>query len=145
MGEHEVKQTGGKRLAPGSGKGKKGLLALLIVLALAAGGYCGLCAWAGSSGKLPPRTTVAGLELGGMDRTQAKALLLEWLPQRLGSLRVDFTCEGETYTVPGGDFTIDMDALERELDGLCAGPFLTRGGSTSASCWAGGTRWSPSP
>lgn len=143
MGEHEVKQTGGKRLAPGSGRGKKGLLALLIVLALAAGGYCGLCAWAGSSGKLPPRTTVAGLELGGMDRAQAKALLLEWLPQRLGSLRVDFTCEGETYTVPGGDFTIDMNALERELDGLCAGPFLTRGWEFVSLMLGGGDKVVP--
>lgn len=143
MGEHEVKQTGGKRLAAGSGKGRKGLLALLRVLALGVGGYFGLCAWAGSSGKLPPRTTVAGLELGGMERTQAKALLLEWLPQRVGGIQVEFTCEGETYTVPGSDFTIDMDALDRELDGLCAGPFLTRGGEFVSLMLGGGDKVVP--
>lgn len=128
MGEREVKHTGGKRLAPGSsGGGKKGLVALLAVLVLALGAYCGLCVYAGAGGKLPPRTAVAGLEVGGMDRRQAKALLLEQLPQRVGSIQVDFLCGGEIYTVPGSEFTIDMDALERELDGLCAGPFLTRG------------------
>ncbi len=143
MGEREMNHTKGKHLVPGKGRGKKGLMALLIVLALVVGGYCGLCAYAGASGKLPPRTAVAGLELGGMDRRQARELLLEWLPQRVGSIQVDFLCEGERYTVPGSDFTIDMDTLERELDGLCAGPFFTRGAEFVSLMLGGGDKVVP--
>ena len=53
--------------------GQAVVLILLVVLVMAVGGW--VAAYAGANGKVPRGTTVAGIEIGGRDRTAAAAAL----------------------------------------------------------------------
>lgn len=60
----------GKRVARGPGMPRGGKIALAVVLVLVlalAGGYVGLCAYAGSSAFLP-NTSIAGVDVSGQSR-----------------------------------------------------------------------------
>ena len=63
----------GKRVARGPGMPRGGKIALAVVLVLVlalAGGYVGLCAYAGSSAFLP-NTSIAGVDVSGQSREGA--------------------------------------------------------------------------
>ena len=54
------------------------MLILLVVLVMGVGGW--VAAYAGANGKVPRGTTVAGIEIGGRDRTAAAAALARGRP-----------------------------------------------------------------
>ena len=57
--------------------GQAVVLILLVVLVMGIGGW--VAAYAGASGKIPRGTTVAGVDIGGRDRTEAAAALARGL------------------------------------------------------------------
>ena len=58
--------------------GQAVVLILLVVLVMGVGGW--VAAYAGANGKVPRGTTVAGIEIGGRDRTAAAAALARGRP-----------------------------------------------------------------
>lgn len=124
-------QTAGKRTAQAE-KPKGGKIALIVALAVVViliGGYLILCAAAGS-GTFLPNTTVAGIDLGGQTQEQALDTLKTQLPDRLSQLSVPFVCEGQEFTIPGSDATVDDQAVESALQEALdqqSGSFFTRG------------------
>jgi len=124
MEEKETKSTGGKRAAPGGGSKKAAIIAG-VVLAILLAAYLGLCAYASGS-KLLPNTTVSGVSLGGMSVEEASQVLSQQLGERLSTLTVDFSCGGQTYSVPGSEFAIPADAAAQVAQAQ-AGPFPVRG------------------
>ncbi len=126
MAEKEGKSTGGKRVAPGS-RSSKGAVAAVAVAALLAAGYVGLCAYAGSSGgQLAPGTVISGVEVGGQSAQTAQATLDSTLQTRLAALEVQFSCAGNTYSVPGAEFSYDAEGTVRGIS-PASGSFLVRG------------------
>ena len=80
----------GKRVARGPGMPRGGKIALAVVLVLVlalAGGYVGLCAYAGSSAFLP-NTSIAGVDVSGQSREGAAAALEGALPGLLALLSI---------------------------------------------------------
>ena len=74
----EMGNVEGKRVAAPDGKsgGKKvPIIILCVVLAVLAGGYLGLCAWAGGSA-FWPNTSVAGVDVSGQTPGQAAGALI---------------------------------------------------------------------
>ena len=93
------------------------------------GGYLILCAAAGS-GTFLPNTTIAGIDLSGQTREQALDTLKTQLPDRLSQLSVPFVCQGQEFTIPGSDATVDDQAVESALQEALdqqSGSFFTRG------------------
>lgn len=102
----------GKRVARGPGMPRGGKIALAVVLVLVlalAGGYVGLCAYAGSSAFLP-NTSIAGVDVSGQSREGAAAALEGALPGLLADSRAEFTCAGQSYAVNGDDPSVSVDA-----------------------------------
>ena len=131
----------GKRVAAPDGKsgGKKApIIILCVVLAVLAGGYLGLCAWAGGSA-FWPNTSVAGVDVSGQTAGQAAGALADALPERLAASGADFTCEGQTYTVTGDDPAVSADPAAGAEAALAeqAGDFITRGGRFLAALLGG--------
>ena len=122
----------GKRVARGPGMPRGGKIALAVVLVLVlalAGGYVGLCAYAGSSAFLP-NTSIAGVDVSGQSREGAAAALEGALPGLLADSRAEFTCAGQSYAVNGDDPSVSVDAAAAVDAALTdqAGSFFTRGG-----------------
>lgn len=117
----------GKRVQPSSGKPGKGKIPLIIgvvLLLVLAGGYSGLCAYAGS-GTFWPNTTIAGVNVGGQTREQAAVTLAQGMAEKLPQMSVSFTCQGKEYTVPGGEFTAYAeDAVSAAADAQNTNFFL---------------------
>lgn len=131
----------GKRVArgPGMPRGRKIALAVVLVLVLAlAGGYVGLCAYAGSSAFLP-NTSIAGVDVSGQSREGAAAALEGALPGLLADSRAEFTCAGQSYAVNGDDPSVSVDAAAAVDAALTdqAGSFFTRGGRYLAAAMRG--------
>ena len=121
----------GKRVARGPGMPRGGKIALAVVLVLVlalAGGYVGLCAYAGSSAFLP-NTSIAGVDVSGQSREGATAALEGALPGLLADSRAEFTCAGQSYAVNGDDPSVSVDAAAAVDAALTdqAGSFFTRG------------------
>ena len=124
-------QTAGKRSAQAEKPkgGKIALIAALAVVVVLVGGYLILCAAAGS-GTFLPNTTIAGVDLSGQTREQALDTLKTQLPDRLSQLSVPFVCQGQEFTIPGSDATIDDQAVETALQEALdqqPGSFFSRG------------------
>ena len=60
---------------PGISTGKLGLIAAVLAVVLVAGGYLGLSAWVGATGKILPNVTVSGVDVSGMTAGQANDAL----------------------------------------------------------------------
>ena len=103
------RQTG-KRAQSGTGRGRIALLVALLLVVVLAGGYLGLCAYAMSSDAIYPRTSAAGVDLGGLTQSEARSQL-ELAMQSFGEQSVTFTCGGSEFTVTGKDLTMDYDAV----------------------------------
>lgn len=131
----------GKRVARGPGMPRGGKIALAVVLVLVlalAGGYVGLCAYAGSSAFLP-NTSIAGVDVSGQSREGAAAALEGALPGLLADSRAEFTCAGQSYAVNGDDPSVSVDAAAAVDAALTdqAGSFFTRGGRYLAAVMHG--------
>ena len=131
----------GKRVARGPGMPRGGKIALDVVLVLVlalAGGYVGLCAFAGSSAFLP-NTSIAGVDVSGQSREGAAAALEGALPGLLADSRAEFTCAGQSYAVNGDDPSVSVDAAAAVDAALTdqAGSFFTRGGRYLAAVMHG--------
>ena len=131
----------GKRVARGPGMPRGGKIALAVVLVLVlalAGGYVGLCAYAGSSAFLP-NTSIAGVDVSGQSREGAAAALEGALPGLLADSRAEFTCAGQSYAVNGDDPSVSVDAAAAVDAALTdqAGSFFTRGGRYLAAVMPG--------
>ncbi len=131
----------GKRVARGPGMPRGGKIALAVVLVLVlalAGGYVGLCAYAGSSAFLP-NTSIAGVDVSGQSREGAAAALGGALPGLLADSRAEFTCAGQSYAVNGDDPSVSVDAAAAVDAALTdqAGSFFTRGGRYLAAVMHG--------
>ena len=131
----------GKRVARGPGMPRGGKIALAVVLVLVlalAGGYVGLCAYAGSSSFLP-NTSIAGVDVSGQSREGAAAALEGALPGLLADSRAEFTCAGQSYAVNGDDPSVSVDAAAAVDAALTdqAGSFFTRGGRYLAAVMHG--------
>lgn len=131
----------GKRVARGPGMPRGGKIALAVVLVLVlalAGGYVGLCAYAGSSAFLP-NTSIAGVDVSGQSREGATAALEGALPGLLADSRAEFTCAGQSYAVNGDDPSVSVDAAAAVDAALTdqAGSFFTRGGRYLAAVMHG--------
>ena len=103
------RQTG-KRAKPAPRHGKLAVVVVLLVLVILAGGYLGLCAYAMSSDAIYPRTSAAGVDLGGLTQAEARVELEKAL-ESFANESVSFTCGGSTFTVTGKDLTLDYDAV----------------------------------
>lgn len=103
--------------------------------------YFALCAGAGAGGRLLPRTTLAGVDVGGMTPEEAQEVLQEEITARLEHLQVEFLCNGTFYEVPGREFIFDArgqaEALA-ETQGKI--PFLLRGANLIGAL-VGGERY----
>ncbi len=129
----------GKRVEPSGGKPGKGklvLIVLLVILLVLAGGYAGLCAYAGS-GTFWPNTTIAGVEVGGLTREQAADALEQGMAEALAGRSVEFICEGRTYTVPGGEFTVHTEDAVSAAAAAQNTNFLLRGARYLADLMGG--------
>ena len=89
--------------------------------------YFALCAAAGAGGKLLPRTTLAGVDVGGMTQEEAVRTLKGAVTARLEGLQAEFFCEGSTYAVPGTDFTFDAAQSVRQMAQAQSVSFPVRG------------------
>lgn len=103
------------------------LIIVGAVVAVLLTGYLSLCAYAGSSGgRMAPGTVIGGVKVGGMSIGQASSALDAALQQSLSGMSVDFTCQGNLYSVPGTEFSYDTAELVKSASPTAA-PFLARG------------------
>lgn len=120
----------GRRLEKSSSQPNKikwGLIAAALVAVAAVSGYLGLCSWVGSSPKILPNVSIAGVDVSNMTQDQARTAV-EQAVERYGG--------GATATLRCGDWsgTVSCAELQRD-DGVCAalamhvgrGSFPTRG------------------
>ena len=122
----------GKRLAKPDGeakKGRRGLIAAGILVAVLAAGYLGLCTWVGASGTTLPGTTAGGVELGGLTRDQVERRLDEELKQSYTGKEITLQVDGtsQSYTVSGSVLDMDTSAVTDAACGLSQGNFFSRG------------------
>lgn len=122
----------GKRLAKPDGeakKGRRGLLAAGILVAVLVAGYLGLCTWVGASGTTLPGTTAGGVELGGLTRDQVERRLDEELKQSYTGKEITLQVDGtsQSYTVSGSVLDVDTSAVTDAACGLSQGNFFSRG------------------
>lgn len=114
MGDMEHRE--GKRVQPAKGLPlgvKIGIIAVAAVLALAVGGYVGLCAYVSGGGTILPNTTAAGIALGGLTEAQAEEKLDKETASLLAGQSVSIAYPGGTANVVGSGVEIDADAVAR--------------------------------
>lgn len=133
---NEVK-TGGARLKKRS-PAVPVFIALALTAAIMAGGYAGLCAWAGSRDTFYPRETISGVEVGGLTVEQAGQVLAGALPGRALAVSPVQAAEDEGWPAEAGGSSITLGELgytaeqcpgiaQRHFEEQAAAPFLSRG------------------
>lgn len=89
--------------------GKRLGIAVGAVLGIAAAAYLGLCAWARFDTKIAPNTSFAGVNYGGLTRSEAEAKLALCI-EDARSARLDFVTNGETVaSVALGELAVEAD------------------------------------
>lgn len=132
----EVNQNQPKRAESGSA-GKKIIAAVCAAVVVAAGGYAFLCSQVKEDTVLP-KTTVNGVELGGMTAEAAAEALDQEFEERLSHAELNVAVDGETYTVRVGDtLTLDTKAVVEEIMSPNRGAFLARGASLAKAATVG--------
>lgn len=133
---NEVK-TGGARLKKRS-PAVPVFIALALTAAIMAGGYAGLCAWAGSRDTFYPRETISGVDVGGLTVDQAGQVLAGALPGRALAVSPAQEAEDEGWPAEAGGSSITLGELgytaeqcpgiaQRHFEEQAAAPFLSRG------------------
>ena len=124
-GKHEV-NAAGKRAADG---GKGGLI-LTGVLAVILAGYVGLCAWVNVNDAVLSNVTVAGIDVSGMSRSEAREAIAQAVSQKAEQATLKLTHGNWSTQVRASDLAND-GYFEEELavDAYLAGKdnFLTYG------------------
>lgn len=122
---NKMANSGGKRVKKG---GKSPVIAITVCVCLAAvliGGYLGLCTWAGWH--ILPNSEAAGVELGGLSRTQAAERLEQaagdWQGQ---SVALTFNGKSVPCELDKANLSFDTDAV---LDQMTAGKRPSRCGA----------------
>lgn len=133
---NEVK-TGGARVKKRS-PAVPVIAALVLTAAIMAGGYAGVCAWAGSRDTFYPRETIGGVDVGGLTVEQAGQVLAGSLPGRALAVSPVQTAEDEGWPAEAGGASVTLGELgytaeqcpgiaQRHFEEQAAAPFLTRG------------------
>lgn len=103
------------------------LLALLLAVTLALGGYLYLC-FRPEDGVLLGRTYLNGIDVSGMTATQAVSALQGQFRREYADTKAEVTLAGERYTLPLFDaLTLQSEALVERAMERGHGPFITRG------------------
>jgi len=120
----------GRRLEASPSQPKKikwGLIAAALAAVALASGYLGLCSWVGSSQKILPNVSIAGVDVSNMTQDQAQAAVEQAVAQYGG---------GATATLRWGEWSGSVSCAELQRDdGMCTalamhvgrGSFPTRG------------------
>lgn len=108
--EEVVEKTASSRLNKNS-KNPAKIAAIVVagVVVVAGLGYTGLCFATGGNDILYPNTIIDGVDVGGLTSTEANSLITETLTNRLSTMEVGFSCEGNQYAVAGSLFTVNPD------------------------------------
>ena len=124
-GKHEANSTG--KHAEGGGKGRVLLLGLLAVILA---GYVGLCAWVDHSDAVFSNVSVAGIDVSGMSRSEAREAVAQAVSQKAEQATLKLTHGSWSTQVRASDLAND-GYFEEELavDAYLAGKdnFLTYG------------------
>lgn len=129
-GKRVPEKTGDKKKAK-----KKPWIVPVVLVAVLAAGYVGLCAF-GARDVMWPHTTVGGVDVSGMTPAEAEVFLKEKLPDQWAQeqLSVVEPTSGNRYTMP-----LRGAAEAKEMDGVL--PKLMRGGDPDASFLTLGGRY----
>ena len=135
---NEVKQmkTGGSRVQKGGGSAL--FIALALTVAIMAGAYSALCAWAGSRTVFYPNETISGVAVGGLSVEQAAQMLASSLPGQTVSVSTAQTAAEEGWPEEAGPVSITLAELgyteercrgiaQRHFEEQNAAPFFSRG------------------
>lgn len=113
--------------AKGIGVGGKIAIAVACTAAVLAGGYAFLCTQVKEDTVLP-KTTVNGVELGGLTQAEAEEALNKAFEERLANAELGVAVDGKTYSVQVGDtLTMDTQAAVETVMKPNKNSFLTRG------------------
>ena len=114
----------------GRGKGPKiAAIAAAAVVVILAGGYLGLCALAGGSGRVYPNTTILGVDVSGMSAGEAAQAVEQGLSQQLAEDTLTITDQGSGHTASLSCDIVaaeDVDAAVAQVisnDGFLAGGY----------------------
>ena len=102
-GKHQAKAAG--KRAAGGGKGGFILMGLLAVVLA---GYVGLCAWVNHSDEVFSNVTVAGIDVSGMGRSEARNAIAQAVAQQ---------AEWAAVKLTHGDWTTQVRASDLANDG----------------------------
>lgn len=130
-------KTAGGRVK--KGKGAPVAAALALTAAIMAGGYAGLCAWAGSQTDFYPKEIIGGVDVGGLTVDQAAQVLAGSLPGK--TITVTPLQDPQKEGWPAGaeesvsitlaelGFTAEQcpGIAQRHFEAQAAAPFLSRG------------------
>ncbi len=135
------KLKSGADTAPPAKSGKGGKKRWPLVLCAVTGAllcaYLGLCAWVGASGRIYPRTTVAGIDYGGLTVEQAAQKLSSCFRGAKRS-RVDFELSGGENGESGVIASVPLEDVSAEPDYARAAAELYREANGEAGFLAGG-------
>ena len=133
----------GKRVQKKSRGPVIALIACACAVALLAGGYVGLCAWAG--GHILPHSEAAGVELGGLSSQEAAEKLAQAAASYQGkTITLSFEQTRVLCELDQAGVAFDTEEVLRQLSAGTGG-FLTRGASWLGALFGGDEREAQDP
>lgn len=103
------------------------VIAAVVVLAVIIVGYVVLCNWVNTE-QIMPKTTVNGVDVGGMTQDQAETALEEDFQEKYSQAEISVSANGEEYTVELGNvLELDCGELAKQALAPSQAQFLTRG------------------
>lgn len=116
------------RLAPGkSGRLKWGLIAAALAVVGVASAYLGLSSWVGTSQKILPNVSIAGVDVSNMTQDQARAAVDQAVEQYGRDATVTLRCGDWSGTLSCADLERDSSVCAAAALGAGRGVFLTQG------------------
>jgi len=133
---NEVNKTGGARVKKGGAAPV--LIALGLTVAIMAGAYAGLCAWAGSRTVFYPGETISGVAVGGLTVEDAGQVLAAALPGQMVTVSTAQDAAAEGWPEEAGSASVTLAELgytaercpaitQRHFEEQSSAPFLSRG------------------
>jgi vancomycin resistance protein YoaR len=117
-GRHEEKKPG---------RAKRGWLAAGTTAGILIAAYLGLCAWVGTSDKILPHVSVAGVDVSGMTVEQAQRTVEQALETYGAGAAVTLRYQGWSGTLPCADVVLSQDTDDLVAKEAERGSFLTNG------------------